>query len=444
MRKLTLLFLISLSACENSELRTEATTSATAKKEIFKTGEVIDSVRCAGDASKSFSLFLPADYDTAKKYPLLIFYDPHGAGSLPLKKYHHLAEEFNVVMMGSNDSKNGMAPEATNQIASLLMQEASQHLSVTANISLAGFSGGAKVAMHAAANSAVISAVIYSGSVAEISSPTFFLFGIAGVNDMNYSDLISFDESLGDNPNRLLIEWIGKHEWPDSISFRDAFYLVRFLGMKNGDLPKDESLIKKFIAEKNAALKIAQANLTTQKKLNEEVIIFLSGIAEVSDQKLALQKLSANPQLIAAETAKKNSLAEESKAKQELSAALERKDLSWWKNEIELLSSGSAPMEKRLLGFISLACYSYTNAAIQQKNLFAAEKLLKIYRLADLLNADQAFFESCFFAMKGENELSVQSLQRAMTLGFSNKQKIKNEPALAPILNDERVQQLIH
>lgn len=74
--------------------------------------------------------------------------------------------------------------------------------------------------------------------------------------------------------------------------------------------------------------------------------------------------------------------------------AFQTKDLSWWKNEIAKLNAKkkSELMCERLLGFISLACYSYSNNALQQNNLLQAEHILAIYALADPGNKDCAAF----------------------------------------------------
>jgi len=74
---------------------------------------------------------------------------------------------------------------------------------------------------------------------------------------------------------------------------------------------------------------------------------------------------------------------------------LQQKDLDWWKKEIANLNSKKKtdPMFERLLGFVSLACYSISNNALQQNNWEIAGKILAIYQLADPGNTDcQKFY----------------------------------------------------
>jgi predicted esterase len=81
---------------------------------------------------------------------VIIFFDPHAEGSLPVGKYARLANRSGTILMGSNTSKNGMQFEQTNAVAQALVQEANHRLAADPRrIALAGFSGGAKAALMA-------------------------------------------------------------------------------------------------------------------------------------------------------------------------------------------------------------------------------------------------------------------------------------------------------
>ena len=53
-------------------------------------------------------------------------------------------------------------------------------------------------------------------------------------------------------------------------------------------------------------------------------------------------------------------------------------------------------MFERLLGFVSLACYSISNNALQQNNLDVAGKILAIYQIADPGNTDCEKFHAIY------------------------------------------------
>jgi hypothetical protein len=76
--------------------------------------------------------------------------------------------------------------------------------------------------------------------------------------------------------------------------------------------------------------------------------------------------------------------------KNEYISAFQSKDLVWWKKEIDALNAKKKGnlMNERLLGFLSLACYSRGGGQLRENNLDVAEKILTIYKLADPGNKD--------------------------------------------------------
>lgn len=305
---------------------------AVAVVDSFVTGEVIPSVSLSNVPSEAFALYLPKSYVNDTTVPVaIVFFDPHGDGSVPLNLYKSLADKHQVILIGSNTSRNGMDIQMAQSVANNLIIDAIQRFSLSKdNITLCGFSGGAKVALFAAAQNNNVANVIYCGAAIPVQfNHPLRLLGFAGTRDMNYTDVIGFDRSLNaPNLTHNLIEWPGKHEFPDTKTFADAFEWLS---------PANSIDFKK-----------KQATITPQK------------------------------------------LAEEDGQKQRLLTAFQSKDINWWKQEINSLNSKkkTEPMYERLLGFISLACYSYSGQTLQQNNLAAAEKILTIYALADPGNKD--------------------------------------------------------
>jgi len=333
-----LLFLAACSSGTSSSSTTStsteqptATTTVSAPKDTFSTGQVIPSVSLNADPSQNFALYLPDNYVQGAKFPVIIFFDPHGDGTVPLNLYKDLAGKFHYILIGSNSSKNGMGFEQTKIIADNLVTEAKTRFGVDqGHITFCGFSGGAKVALLSGASNGSVSTIIYCGAAVE-SNPDhpLTLLGFAGKRDMNYTDVVSFNEGLARSTlKHYLVEWGGKHEFPTADVFNDAFTLLATGTIDNYD--------KK------------QATITPEK------------------------------------------MAEEQSMKQQLYQALQDKDMAWWKSEVAMLNAKKKTdmMYDRLLGFVSLACYSLSNNALQQNNLPVAEKILPIYALADPTNED--------------------------------------------------------
>ena len=302
-------------------------------KDNFKPGEVIAMVPLRTDAGQTFALYLPKGYTDSSKLPAIIFFDPHGDGTVPLNLYHDLADQYHYILIGSNSSKNGMPLDQLRAIAYNLFSEAKTRLSIDpSKIALAGFSGGAKVALLSAASNPEVANVIYCGAKVDI-TPThpISLLGFAGLRDMNYSDLVLFEQGLHAIPGikqHYLIEWQGKHEFPSAVAFKDAFIFLNTGTVENYDKKGVTITQEKFKAE--------------QDKKNEYLHDF------------------------------------------------QDKNLDWWKKEIASLNAKKKTdiTSERLLGFLSLACYSIGGSQLAEDKLDVAEKILSIYKLADPTNTD--------------------------------------------------------
>src|SRR5690349_7723917 len=109
------IFLIVLSlcaiACANKQPSNDVTTGIndTATSAViattadsFPAGKIIEHIICRGDATQSYALYIPPRNE---KFTVIYFFDPHGDGALPLKKYKSLADKYNFVLIGSNNSK---------------------------------------------------------------------------------------------------------------------------------------------------------------------------------------------------------------------------------------------------------------------------------------------------------------------------------------------------
>ena len=75
-------------------------------------GVVHASVTVAADPSNSYALYLPAAYSPAKRWPLLLVFDPFARGEVSVKLFHEAAEKYSFIVVGSNNSRNFQDPSA--------------------------------------------------------------------------------------------------------------------------------------------------------------------------------------------------------------------------------------------------------------------------------------------------------------------------------------------
>jgi pimeloyl-ACP methyl ester carboxylesterase len=278
------------------------------------------------NANEHCVMYLPSTYSKEKKYATLLFFDPHAEAETVVNSYKALAEKYNCILVASVNSKNGLPIEESVSYANNMLNYVLENCSVdTSKIFAAGFSGGAKVAMAFASMNSKVKGVAYCGAALPVTfSRKITFLGFAGLRDMNYSDLVSFEESIN-SPlvKHYLIEWKGIHAWPTENVFEDCFVL-----MQQG---KIENYAKKGITT-NATI------------LQKELSI-----------------------------------------KQQLMSSFASQNNDWWLATIRNFNAqkNNDLMYERLLGFISLACYSYVNNAINQHDKNEAVRIMSIYRAAD-------------------------------------------------------------
>jgi hypothetical protein len=440
----------SRSADAKDSIQTSPAVSIPSHKEIFPTDSVISRISCLNDPSLSFALYLPRNYNDSSEFPVIIFFDPHGNGDVPLKKYREDAAQLGYVLAGSNDSKNGLPLEECNRIASMLLKEIKSRFHTgTKNITLAGFSGGAKVALSCIDNDTSIRSVIYAGAATpvRITGHSVSYIGFAGTGDMNYSDLLAFDESLSPSVSHFLIEWNGKHEWVDSAVFKDSFYWCAFNSMRSREIKKDDGLINEFIAVNHHRI-ISSHNDPEKSMLLRKMICFLNGLADTTGYANELKAVEERAAYQNAMQRKHELLEKEQLMKSKYMQAFQEQNLEWWKREISHLrntkDASIKSMNERLLAFISLACYSISNNAISSHQFRMAEKMLAIYKMADPSNPDQPFLLACLYTQEGQQNKAIKALQEAVNLGLNDRKKIMEEPALQPLQTLPEFQTLIN
>jgi hypothetical protein len=346
-------------------------------------GKVIENLTANG---VNYALYLPQAYNDTAKLPVIIFFDPHKHGYIPLNLYNKLAEKAGYILIGSNDSENGIDLGICYKYGESLINVAKQkyHIDET-RITYAGFSGGSKVAIYGAFYNPEVDALIYSGSALPLpnTDKKIQILGITGVDDMNYSELVQLKNMMDKRGiENYFIEGKGKHEWPGADLYKYAFTYPF------SSIPK-------------------------------------TALAQFDAQKQAL-------------------LAQEQAIKTQYNNALLKNDATWWTNEISRLQKESKTdktgMSSRLIGYVSLACYSLSGKYLFSANgadLPNADRALTIYQIADPKNTDMAYFRAIYYAKASMGDKVLPALEKAIAMGFTDFAKMKAEPSFAALGNPD-------
>ncbi|MBS1661189.1 MAG: hypothetical protein JST68_09075 [Bacteroidetes bacterium] len=406
--------------------------------QTFPSGKVIDAVVCKTDPTQSYALYIPAKGGDGIVY----FFDPHGAGALPVNKYKDLADKYGFILVGSNNSKNGNDWSTSEKIWQKLYEDTRARLKIDANrVYTCGFSGGAKVASFVAIQyPASIKGVIAGGAAlpdgVQADNFPFSYTLLAGEGDMNLTDLIATQSELDKTRTRhRIIFFDGKHEWAPANRMELAF-----VGLKTDQVSKsDYSAMGRLQVEEeyknNRLIRAAQ-----------ECQFWIAVLSESRWFKEKLNNLNGNPKYQQERQLEQQLLNKEQTFKGEYMQHFQNGDNRYWAGVIKDLQAKSQlktaerGMYQRLLAFLSLAFYSLSNRAIFGNANVEARRLVDLYKMADPTNSEAWYFSALLDARAGQKQAAEDELIKAEACGFNDKARLHQQPEFKA-LNLSRVEQ---
>ncbi len=424
-------------------------------------GGIIDNVLCKTDPNLSYSLFLPSNYKIDRNWPVIYCFDPKSDGKLPLTLLKNVAEKYGYILIGSNNSKNGLQQTEMSHIIEILFEDTKKKIAIDPKrVYYAGFSGGARVACLIANSYKNAAGVIAcSGAVDPAdANTTYNLIGIAGNIDMNYLEMRRLETSLKNWPGRnIFLSFDGIHHWPPKETLEQAVTIMEIFAMKDKLIGLNDTLIKNFVnkniggAEQLEAAKSPDSLMKAYYMLGNTLKI-TNGLADSSKIAATLNNISRDQLLTGYLEKEKKILLNEMEKQQVFAKSINESPTEWWIKELNDIKNSENKAQnrleksyaKRLLAFVSLLSYSYVNNALAQQNWNAAEKFLKIYGLADPENPDYLYFLCCYYANTYRPEDAVNSLRTAIKFGFNDQSKLLYDPMLDNLRNMQAFMELIN
>jgi hypothetical protein len=213
------------------------------------TGTLLPKVAAIGAPGQTYALYLPAQYSTAKRWPVVYVLAPDARGEIPAAIMQSAAEQFGYIIAASNNSKNGpWAPDAV--AAQTLFNDTRDRLAIDERrIYFAGFSGGARVAAQLAQSCKCAQAVFLNGAGFSTGAPptsrdAFGIFVTAGLLDFNYPELVTLDGRLETlNFAHFLRRFDGSHQWAPAEIWLEVFAWADLLAIKTKHKDRDDAFI---------------------------------------------------------------------------------------------------------------------------------------------------------------------------------------------------------
>lgn len=455
MRLFLLMCLVGLISCsekkeEKKDLpAAEVSTSAP----IEKAGNIFSFQPCQLDANLHYSVYYPTRFQRKEKFPVLILFDPQGDPDFAIEKYKSLADEYDFILLGSKESKNGNSAEETaNIIQTILYQTILIEKIDTNQIFAGGFSGGARVASMLALSPSGVKGLMLCGAGIPAGSwtgvPPHVVVGIAGNSDMNLTEILNFKTHDPRMMSRYhTIRYTGNHAWPPLAVMENAFIAFSAIAQRDRFIPVNISTLEAGLA--HLKQQSDSVSSTIEKvELHKNMVKNFQGMMDIRKVETELQRLMNSIEYKQALSVENEFKQMEEKNRTYFLNALGVKDTLWWRTEYERWDSNKSnksplafeEMKSRVRGMISLSTYMSLNRSVAASHKEQCAYFSSIYRMVDPKNTEAWYLSAVSAIMDGNLENALRYLDEAIRLGFNDAARCRMEPAFASIQNDNRFQ----
>jgi hypothetical protein len=187
-----------------------------------------------------------------------------------------------------------------------------------------------------------------------------------------------------------------------------------------------------------------ESSIINKALLLRAAINFMEPLTSADSFKSELAKLENSPAYVQEKRKQETLMFYEAKKKNEFAESFENRDLVWWKKQTDQLRADSNNQSnQRILGYISLAAWSYSNNAVKSNNVPFAQKTLEIYKLADPQNSEQPFLMACLYAKNNIPDSAIYYLNAAVKLGLNDKKKVEDELSFSGIRTKNEYQEIV-
>ncbi|MFN8396956.1 MAG: hypothetical protein U0176_20185 [Bacteroidia bacterium] len=386
-----------------------------------------------GNAALAY--YLPASYSANQKWPVVVFFDSHARGKDPVRKYAPLAEQYGLILIGSNASKNGQQPQMSLQIYDALLAEIGKQFSYDAGrMILSGFSGGARVAAMIAQNRPNVAGVIgCSAGFQPRPSDAFPYYATMGREDFNYQELRGLEAALDQGSQPHFVDfWDGGHEWPPVEVMERALEFAVIRASKPGSAGLD-SLVAEAQAHLTEAKAAAKSSTMALWRVHKRFATLLDGHADVAPLKAEAERLQKSPGWTKEFQSEEQLAKTEETLRQQYVQQIGTATIDeWFRIAIRLQDTGgSLPQRQRNLrvaNFLSLNVYFQVDGALKAGDIAQAEHFQKIYSFIDPPNPEHAYMLAVIRQRQGRTAEVMPALEYAQRLGFKDADRLSMDP----------------
>ncbi|MGC4071690.1 MAG: hypothetical protein QM760_04105 [Nibricoccus sp.] len=428
------------------------TSLARAENPLF--GRVLAKVVCEADETQSYALYVPSNYSSEQRWPVIFCFDPRAHGLIPVERLRGAAEKYGYILAGSLNSRNGPYP-ANVQAAQAMVKDVSAHFSIDPQqVYTAGMSGGARVATGIAL-SGVSKGVIACGAgfpALEAGVPLrvpFVFFGIVGIEDFNFGELRRLDDELAErNATHHIATFEGGHVWSPEPVLAEAVEWLELQAMRAGRKPANPDFIRTTLGNRTAAIQ-KLSGLERWRALKAIAADF-AGLIDVGEWTREANALGASREIKEAVKSEKRLLVQETELVDDLRQAAAGSEASKQRLVAKLrqrMDTAGNPAERLMLrraitGYCSISRETARDL-IGKKDYHQAAALLD---LAATLRPEEVKLWidlSCAYGLAGDRKRALESLDRAADAGFDDVARLEKELAFDRFHSDPRFKEIL-
>jgi len=208
-------------------------------------GEIHPAIEAVPDPTQTYALYLPKSFDPAKKWPLLLVFDPRSRGPFAARIFEPAAEKWGWIVASSNDTMSDGPWEPNVRAVNAMVPDLLERLPIDERrVYATGFSGGAMLSWAFGQGPIDLAGVISVGGrpfgTFTDAPPQFAFWGAAGTTDFNYVPTLQLDRLAAKGARLHRFEpFEGPHSWFSSDDAERALAWMEVVAMQEGRRPKD-------------------------------------------------------------------------------------------------------------------------------------------------------------------------------------------------------------
>jgi tetratricopeptide (TPR) repeat protein len=427
-------------------------------------GTVHASVTVAADATNSYALYLPSAYSPAKRWPLLLVFDPFARGEVSVKLFHEAAEKYGFIVVGSNNSRNFQDPSAAIRVLWTDIKE--RYAIDPRRIYTAGLSGGARVAstVALACRNCIAGVIANSAGLPSGATPPgpdvsdWFL--AAGTTDFNYPEQLHLKETFDSRKvvSRFVV-FDGPHNWMPKEFAERALAWFQLRAMVKGLVAVDKEFVAQQFDSRMAEAQGEQksGDVLAAERAYREIAQDFSLFRDVKPQMALAKSLAESGEFRKARKNEKAMLELQDEVATKIGNLVaginqgsdQRADffsqLESAVNDAYRDKKSSSPARRQAIerGLASAFAYAAETGqqAMLKKDFISARSMFQAGEVIQPESAWASYLSATACAQLGEKKPAIQELKKALEKGMTNPKSLE-DAAFDRIRNDAEFKEI--